>query len=572
MLRYFCFPTLQVGLVITIAFSFLIGTRASAQTSNLIMQGVADKNPRDSTFSKYENGVYSYGWREHVGLEEFRKSLFQKYTQYRNAEIAKAQLPGSLPSAVRSLSVNNDIDVIFAVPAELLIPLATDVMLSWKSAKTERAAGVDANGNIISKQEKAFTASPTALTITTTLISVEQMLDDLLNRANSAASSALFAMRGHVAASISDLNVVFKNRMDETMDRMSEHEQKILTQAQVLAAQANITVKEVAEKGFEQAADLVCQTTVGLANFNPLSKLFDPDIVCLKEQNIRDAGANFEQLLTFRGVNLIPGDDYAKATIQLAGSTITSVTAGGNSILLLPLPGGLNGNRDDLTIRGERLAEVEFNWRKSNITRRWLFPVRPYLVRSLKTTIIPLIKGPVRKRKEQTCSVHVNGGTAGSREEYTTCTIVADDGWTVESCLESPPTSATSDAGIRNRLFTAGACQWEMHAKSGGWWGGGAWYAFIGTAVMKKDERVRGTPFESSAVVNQNVTSAIFQYPSNLIPTEYTALDGEWWYTVLYQDTEGREHTFTQTQPTNPNLGVITAMDKGQVTVTVPPR
>ena len=88
------------------------------------------------------------------------------------------------------------------------------------------------------KGESAFIGIPTPGAVTTTLIGIELLLDDLLNRANSAASSALFAMRGHVAASIADLNVMFKNRMDEAFDRLSEEEQRILTQAHVLAAQA----------------------------------------------------------------------------------------------------------------------------------------------------------------------------------------------------------------------------------------------------------------------------------------------------------------------------------------------
>ena len=87
---------------------------------------------------------------------------------------------------------------------------------------------------------------------------------------------------------------------------------------------------------------MVCQTTVGRANFNPLSRFFLPDIVCLKERNIWDVGHNMDQIVTFRRVNLLPKGDYPKARIEVAGKTITAVTAGGNSILLLPLPGGPN--------------------------------------------------------------------------------------------------------------------------------------------------------------------------------------------------------------------------------------
>ena len=245
--------------------------------------------------------------------------------------------------------------------------------------------------------------------------------------------------------------------------------------------------------GPTKAADMVCQTTVGLANFNRLSRFFLPDIVCLKERNIRGVGHNMEQILTFRGVNLLPKGDYPKARIEVAGKTITAVTAGGNSILLLPLPGGLNGQPNDLTLRGERITQAEFVWDKEELTRRWIFPLRPYLVRSLDVSMIPLIRGPVRQDKTQTCYLKAPGGSLGSREEYATCTIVADDGWAIESCSDSPPTTATGNAGIRNRIHSPGSCQWDMWAKSKGWYGAAAWYGFIAKAVQKKDERVRGT-------------------------------------------------------------------------------
>lgn len=513
---------------------------------------IAGSDQRDSVFSKFENGSFTRGTSLHVGLSEFRKGMLASY------------------NSTRPANLKEDRDLFLLQDITNLTPIALDAMKSLVTVHKGNTYTEVSRWTtwMNDKGEKAFVSVPTPGAVTTTLIGIELLLDDLLNRANSAASSALFAMRGHVAASAADLNVMFKNRMDEAFDRLSEEEQKVLTTAQVLAAQADQTIREVTERGFEESANLVCSTTVGLANFNPLSRLFPPDIVCMKEHHVRDAGPNMEKILTFLGVNLLPHGSYPSSRIEVAGKTVTAVTAGGNSILLLPLPGGLNGTPNDLSLRGERITQVEFTWQDPKTTRRWIFPLRPYLVRAIDVTMVPLIKGPIRQPKSQTCYVRAPGGTMGSREEYATCTIAADDGWTIEQCQESPPTTSTSRAGIRNRLFTPGSCQWEMVAKTEGLWKGGEWYGFIGTAIQKNNETVRGTPFQARSVINQGNTSAVFTYPQDFVPSEYSILHGDWWYTVHYQDNEGREHTFTQAQPTTPRIGTTT-MQQGQLTITL---
>ncbi|TXH74599.1 hypothetical protein [Thiobacillus sp.] len=513
----------------------------------------------DTIYGRYIPGKgYVLSARENVGLRIFQQKLI--------AELSRTRSGNNAPVSFSDL---------FITPAthDEVLSAALSLMKAETETQRRNMTSSTPRNQMLIHEEEMFTGIPTPSATTMALASIELMLDDLLNRANSGISSALFAMRSHVAASESDLNVIFKNRMDEAFDNLSAQEQKILTEAQVLAANAQATVEEVEKSGFEHASDLVCQTTAGFANYSlglPIGRLLPPDLLCLKELDIRDVGPQHEQILTFRGVHLQPKDEYPLATVTVAGNVFKTVTGGGDSVLQLPLQGGINGAPNDFSSRGDRVAEAEFYWPKSERTRRWLFMLKPYLVRSLDATLMPTIKGPVRKVKTQTCYIKARGGSMGSREEYGTCTILPDDGWEVESCSESSPMTANGDAGIRNRLFSGGACQWELHAKSEAWWGAGAWYGFEGRAMLKQNRTMPGKTYEERAVLNQNDTSAVFTYPNDYIPPEYQILQGNWSWEIDYLDNTDRRHSLTNSQPSEPHIGVGSLLN-GVLTFTVQP-
>jgi hypothetical protein len=216
------------------------------------------------------------------------------------------------------------------------------------------------------------------------------------------------------------------------------------------------------------------------------------------------------------------------------------------------------------------MARVDFDWPKNQVARRWFFELKPFQVRSVDVTFGFEIEGPVRTIREQPCHVHADGGSVGSREEYATCTIVPDStDKSIERCEEGSVTSANGDAGIRNRLFSVGACTWELHAKSKAWWGAGAWYDFIGRAHQIAKQRIAGPSFVGNKVLNQNEKTWVIDYPENLVPNEYRIIEGKHRYNVIISDNEGNTITLTEARPSDPKFGSAVVVGK-RLTITLP--
>ncbi len=519
-------------------------------------QSVPDWTAFDSIYGRYTPGKgYLLSVRENVGLRLFRQQLLETLNAQRRAK-GTSEISNYSILLTESLSP----DEVLSGAASVMRALTSKAIARQKLPIRQR-----------STDERIFVAVPAAGAIVATLLGIDSMLDDLLNQVKSEVSSALFSLRSHVAATASDLNVMFKNRMDEAFDKLSAQEQKTLTAAQVLAANTQAALEKLEKDGYERSSDLICQTNAGFANFSlglPIGRLLPPDLLCLKELDVRDAGPRHEQLLTFRGIHLLLNEEYPSAKITVAGQGIETTTGGGDSILQVPLPGGINGEPNDLSLRGDRIALVEFAWTKPARSRRWLFTLKPYLVRSLDATLTPTILGPVRKQKTQSCYVAAGGGSWGSNHEFADCTILADDGWEVESCLEGPSFVSNGDAGIRNRLFSAGACQWSLYATSEHHFGAGASYGFEGRAMLKKNTTMSGKPYESRVVINQGDMGTSFTYPTDYVPPEYTILQGlgDWTWQVDYFDNSGRHARLTDTQPSAPGIGVASM---GNIVLTV---
>lgn len=491
-----------------------------------------------STLLKLENNRYTYPIPQLTQVESFTENLKKS-------------------AATQGFSITAD--------TQKILQLATH----GKSDATSQA--------IVSNAAKMSSLS--GIGVTTTLISIEQMLDDLLNRTNSMLSSQLFAMRSHVAATVSDLNVVLKGQMQDAYDKLNEQQRQALDRAMLLATEAQAALDKLAKEGAFAASDLLCQSTVNFANYPntlvglglPFERCFAPDILCISSIEVRDVGTSqAEQMLQFRGVNLIPNDEYANATLLVSGKEIKLPTAGGKSVLQLPLPGGLNGKIGDTTQRGPLMARVDFEWPKNNVNRKWFFELKPYQVRSIEVTFGFEIEGPVRTIREQPCHVSAEGGSIGAREEFATCTILPDStDKSIEKCEEGTTTSQNGDAEIRNRQFSVGACSWELRAKSKPWYGAGAWLDFIGRAHQISKQRINGPAYVSNKTLNQSEKTWVIDYPEEFTPPEYKIIDGRHRYNVIITDNEGNRITLTEAKPTDPKFGSAIVVGK-RLTITLP--
>jgi hypothetical protein len=506
------------------------GCRPVYSTSDYTSPPVSEAAIGDGTIYRLEKGIYELPIGPIVPIEAFKKNLAQAADR-RNVKLFP-------------------LETLNEVEQEKLLPLVREI--SIKSGLTP-------------------------ILVTTSLLSIQSMLDDLMNRLGSTVSSQLFAMRGHVAATVADLNVIFKDRMQELYDNLHEAEQTALDRAQLMAAQATAALEKLQKEGFAAVSDALCQTTANFANYPntvvglglPIERCFAPDILCLSNIDVRDTGtASSEQILQFRGVNLLPNGEYANATLLVSGQIKELPTGGGKSILQMPLPGGINGKPNDLTFRGPLFSRINFSWPKNDVERRWFFALKPYLVRSLEVKLVPTIEGPVRSPKDQACDVSAKGGSFNPREEFATCTIPADADKSIERCEEAAITSQNGDAQIRNRLFTVGACQWELRAKSEPRWGKGAWLSFIGRAHQIMKRRIPGAPYTSGSILNSTSSTAVFEYPTNLVPSEYKIISGRYSYTVRYVDNEGKERIFTEADPVDPKIGSA-IMQGDRLTVTL---
>lgn len=410
------------------------------------------------------------------------------------------------------------------------------------------------------------------------LTAFQPVLDEILNQAGAFATSQMFAMRTHLAATIADLNVVFKNNMDDLYDKLSAAQKEALSRAQVMLTDMQRSLLELQQRTFESVANLLCDSSAMLANFpvklvslNLLRKKVSPDIICLLSPEVRDKGTLHEQLLRFRGVNLNAEEEYPQATLTIPSQpqfNFSLSTAGGNSILLMPLPGGLNGSYNDTSLRGDLVAKIDFSWGKTNKMRRWFFILRPFIVRSIHVSITPLIEQTSYSTKTDSCYVNSEGGIKGGKEQRRTCLITVDKGAETVSCANSEPTTQNSDSGIaEGPLQGPGSCTWVIRAKSSRF-GAGAWYGMFTYLNQKSKSRFLGPTYHESFILNQGNTGQVVTYPANLIPRDARPIEAGWQYTVTIIDNTGNRFVLTESNPSDSRIGHATLdQTNGKITL-----
>jgi hypothetical protein len=148
----------------------------------------------DSMYGRYIPGKGYVIQSGNVGLQLFREQLDAQTT-----ELLKLK-PKSLGTSIFDGSALNNQD-----QHEIVLSVARSIILKETDVAKKRTLIKD-NNKLNHQGEMMFMAVPTPSAVSMAMIGVELMLDDLLNRANSTISSALFSLRSHIAASESDLN------------------------------------------------------------------------------------------------------------------------------------------------------------------------------------------------------------------------------------------------------------------------------------------------------------------------------------------------------------------------------
>ncbi len=455
--------------------------------------------------------------------------------------------------------------------APMLSALNDDALrlLTLSALQTEHT-GRQAGAGRATAAAPAIAAALTPVVAIGALVGLQGVVDQLLDHATAMISSQLFALRSHLAATISDANVVFRDRMNETFDRLNEQQQKALLGVQALASQTETALQKLERDGFQSASDLLCQATVDQANY-PL-KLIDlhlfgtrqpaPDIVCLAHPEIHDAGGQHEQLIEFRGVRLLPKGEYPNALLTIPGKPDVSLplpTAGGNTVIQLPLPGGLNGTFDDASPRGTLIALASFSWPGQSRGRRWFLEIQPFLVRTIDVVLTPQVDVVTYSTKTFDCYVRSGGGGLFSGgEQRNTCTLTVDPTGTAIACEIDHETTHNGDAGIANGpLLGPGSCEVGVRAKSGGLFSGSAWHGVLLRMTQKIVIRTAGPQYHTTWLMNQGTGSATVTYPLAL-PPGASLVPGSFQFAVTITTNAGDQFVLTDTQGSDPRIGSAT--------------
>jgi hypothetical protein len=409
------------------------------------------------------------------------------------------------------------------------------------------------------------------------LLGLQGALDHLLGNVDAIITGQLYTIRNQLAAATSDLNEVFRERLDQAFDRFDAEEQQLLTQAHVLQDNMTAALADLEQTGFEHAQLLLCDAAVMAANTHLLSidlgflnKPKPPDILCLETPIVRDLGSHHERLLQFRGVNLLPNGEYPASRLRVVSSAadLPLLTAGGQTAVQVPLPGGLNGDFNDTKPRGDFVGVVDFSWEKVSEERRWMFLIRPFVVRSISVQITPTVDAPVYSTKSDTCYVHADGGSFGSNIADKDCQILTDQNARVMACRQSGPTTANGTAGItQGPSQTLTTCSWHLRAESGSFYGAGAWYGMNIYLDQRKVETVTAPTYNWNAVVNQGTQGAEVKYDASLLPPESTHI--RYSYTVTIIENTGALFVLSNTTPSNPGIGSAVIDASGQLTITL---
>jgi len=422
------------------------------------------------------------------------------------------------------------------------------------------------------RQSAAFVLTPLAVIVGLKML--QDTIDHALDRADEIATSQLFAMRTHVAISIQDMNVMFRDRMNQTFDKLKQTEQVAINAAVQLTNESLVAIDRLEAKGYLDASDLLCQSAVAMANFNllPLFKRTPPpDIMCLTTPYVRDSGTLHERFLTFRGVSLRKGGDYPDANliVPTPEKNYKLPAGGGNTVLQIPLPGGINGGPDDIKPRGSLTALAEFNWNqgegdKSKLKSRWMFTIDPYLVNSLDVSITPKIRQATYQTKSQQFYVQADGGETNTA----TWGIPVDNGGEVVDCWYVVNTKV-GDSGLTNGpLKTPGGCEATAIARGPGHGQGGGSFGITLWIKEKFLNEIAGPTWrEIKHIVNQTQAEAVFTYDKNLIPQDSEVIDYDFdWRVDIHRNTE-ELFILTTSNKSDLRIGTATMDTAGNLTV-----
>jgi hypothetical protein len=393
------------------------------------------------------------------------------------------------------------------------------------------------------------------------MVGLDAVLTDLMNQVDVESSNQLFSMRSYVAASIEDLNLVFKDRLTQTFDQLNKQEKEAITQAQVISSTASASLERLQEEGFAHAQSLVCDATAQLAAFpaqlGTLALLpgqqAQPDLFCVDQYEIRDPGTLQATLLRFRGANLLNGASYPDVSISvptLPGTLITIPAAGGGTTLLTAIPGKLNGDRLEnpgSVVRADIVGQIDFHWPAGIRSLRWLLTIKPYVVSKIQATITPLVDQAVYSRKSQICYVFADKGFLGGHVVTDTCRLPADLDAEVVSCSWQTTTANGDQAGIVNSAQNRSDCEWEIRANSGGLFGEHGWFGGVASLVQRTTKRIPGPPF--SDTTNLATGNYTFTYPLSSLPAEGQFVSGSWQYKVHVLNNVGEQYDLTDLSP-----------------------
>jgi hypothetical protein len=509
-----------------------------ARTLTLLNVAASKTSGRNLSFSEYQAQILNERNRLLINPNEIKES--------------------TAPETLFSLNFNNS--NVLAAEKRLVSPLKASVLKSLSRQQ------------ISDRQSAAFLIDPISVIIGMKML--QDTIDKALDRADEIATSQLFALREHLAVSIQDMNVLFKDRLNQTFDKLSDLEQKALNSAMQLSYDTQTALDDLETKGFEHASDLLCQAAVAAAQLNVLP-IFKPrppppDLLCITTPYIRDSGTLHERFISFRGVSLRKGG-YPEATLVVPTpeKRFDLPAAGGNTIIQMPLPGGINGGTGDISPRGSLTALAEFNWNAPNkdkpkLKLRWMFTIEPYLVNSIDVSITPKIRQATYAYKAQ--RFYVDAGQTDTNTA--TWALPVDNGGETVDCWYEV-TTKDGNSGITNEPFrTTGGCVITAIARGQGRFKGGGNFGIILHIKEKFENEIAGPTWkEIKHIVNQPQKEVVFTYDKLLTPADAKIIDFDFdWRVDIHRNTE-QDFMLTTSNKEDKRIGIATMDLNGNLTV-----
>jgi hypothetical protein len=432
---------------------------------------------------------------------------------------------------------------------------------------------------------------------------LDGVIDGALENLDRRLTSQLVGLRGHVAGSIRDLELAFGNQLNVALDKLTKTQISVLNSVTVTTSELTGALENLQNQITAALLDSVCQLTIALADIRLLDlgfkRALPPDLSCMFPSFVMDPGPNHDQILTFRGVRLRPNGIYPRVTIYAPTSdrAYSTPVAGGDRAIQAPLAGGINGAPNDVSPRGEMVVLAQLDWPVENLAEldlskttlfcaefpflfcrripsthilplRWMFVLEPYIVRTVRVRITPLIREDVVSTKSKTCYISTDqfGDDGGSF----TCEITSDLGNSVVDCSAVETTKA-GGARFEGPDTQTGSCAYRMYVDSrSGFWrfkGGRNWLGIEVSIHQKGQREVSGATYEQTMVVNQSTQSAVFQYPAGL--NSSPVIDwGNSWQVDITTNT-GRDLVLTNSDPVHGGTRA-TINNAGQLTISFP--